>query len=529
MFTSHKPNLPAEEKKDRPPTTLFTCMSNPDGYGDIHHLADTYHCYKQQHQIDNKQTFILITYYKDKKAITIQKMQEHKLISPATTAEDNWLIIHAKNPNLFLIALDRSQSLEDDEGPTYTEIEHEQLLKADIFREKLQHTRFIFNISSAGMLYKFQDPHYNYQNIFIHRPRIIHLPEHGCELKIDPTLYDAQYPMGFKHGLFIPIVPKRGKKAALTSITDKKFLSLLLNKLQDDNTLHSQCDQFLSQTLFFPFYYKHTNTFYLYLLALLKSSIVSQSEKNEIAIFSNIYYSAQSTTDAIDFNHIPLLHELYKSGIAKIELYANNEYKTINLTAILIAAGEIPKMGIPEQKYKKYKTLRIINYSLSSVDFNALFEIADYFGGGSGDKSLEITLANQLIPLNEIRSYKFKGMSHEISHVFSGTLMETLLIKKAQHIFNHSQFQANCIWHKNWQPNQTQGTAIIQLLKFNELLTIANEFAKEMTLENIKKTQEIIKAIIKTKNLYEILPTIFENEMKVGSLKNDEMSSTYQK
>ncbi len=491
---------------------LVTGRFMPDGYGDEAHLENMLRALKLFLEPQDIKPIMLLSCFADKKPKMIELMKKHHLLTPDTLATDDCFTIHKKNPDIFLMTdIRQNEELKNDESPKYSEEEHDKLRADPDFRKKLADVKLVLNVSNFGMLETLHDEHYGYQDIFVTKPRIVHFPEHGA--KVDEKKYaayfDAQYPMGFKHGMFLEAPEKRSKADILASIQDKQLLSLLLNQHGQDE--HEAIKHFIEHDDLFPGYWKSPEAFYTFLLSVVKSSYIQNSNKERLTVFSNVYYQpAENQKKSIDFDNLDYLQCLYEAGIDKLELCTREKIELVDIRDRLISSNHIPKTAVPA--HKKFKTMRVINLWAPEEDLDRMYEYAD-IAGCSGDKTLEKAVARLCLPLYEMRSYKVKEFRKEIEEEFKETALEKILVHETKKVFDYApaKSEADCIWHK-----YKNSPPIIQLLNLPQMIEISDGMAQHITPENMIKTKEILRDFVKNKNLYNLLPPIFQKEIQAA-------------
>lgn len=480
-----------------PAHVLITGIAMPDGYGDIAHLADLLKC------VGNEDVIIVIAYFADKKEPLFKSLRNHGLISSNTTVDDDCFAIHEKNPTLFLMQFNR-ENTRNDETPVYSDVEHETLLASKIYREKLKEIKVIFNISNSLMLDIFRGEKYKNEIFAVREPCLVHLPEHGCELdEKEYPIFDKQYAMGLKRGLFLSVPEKKDKKDIICSIEDKKFLSSLIGEAKGEGERREKAGQFLENNLFFPCYYKYEKSFLLYFLALMNSPICKESSKKEITLFTNIYY-AQQGKEMFDFANKELVKNLYDAGIS--EVYFSDRVYDIQRLAVNHGFARKCAVSLDKHAEEQGKKVRILNLQIPHADFQKVYQLADYFAGCAGDKSVEVVFANRLVPLPEFRAYKLAFLD-EMREYFHGTLIEKCLEQTKVSLKQNEDMVS--LWQPQWNCEP-----IIQVLPMKKLIEIAKKMAEGMTLSAVSLAQEMIDKLIKEKNLFNSLPDIFANEVR---------------
>ncbi len=476
---------------------LFTCTVHADGWGDLAHLKDFYDAflnYQKSLGQSLPKPLILLAYFKDKQEKIFSLLKEYQLISKETNSNDSPLEIYEKNDGFFLMSFVREgDQLKNDEYPFYTEQEHIDWLQSPVFQAALQEVKIIFNISNAAMLEKFQNSSYGYDNIFMHRPRIIHFPEVGGRLDEHYTHWcHAQYEMGLQLGMFFKMPNTHAGQ-----IKDQSLLAMLLDKkpdeLQESDNHALVMQQFRENSLFFPCYFKHSNSFYLYLLTFLRSPFYQEvvKAKEEIVVFSNIYYDMKcdkADAASISLHHLDLLQYLHEAGIDRLIYITREERIERDLPNLLISNSKIPKIGKPV--HKKGKSLRIINTTVSSHDFEVLFRGNDVVGC-SGDRSLANAIENLSVPFFEIRDYKIAELKKEMTKLDKNNLLNLALAVKANDIMTVEQ-----------------------------LSLVADKLAVALTLENVNSTRKFLEEMRNNKNLFLLLPDIFKKEIDLAAAVN---------
>jgi hypothetical protein len=287
------------------------------------------------------------------------------------------------------------------------------------------------------------------------------LGEHGksaVSKRNDSCHRSMGFDMGAEYGLLLqePVATTLAEKAdVLQKITDKAYLRLLLEAEEKEPT-SEQAATFLKKSLFVPGYFQGSQPVSVFLHSIPISPAAADYQDVVFHLSGKGFHQSLLTPNWFA-----------KAGFASIEIITND---TLEKIEIANATGT--------------RRLRILhNIRLNDADFNALFQMAQWFAGCSGDKTLEAALSNQLIPFYQSKSWK-RGFTDSWMQYAQQTSLDVAIVQYIEYF--------HCLDNP---------------LVAN-LSDLAQAMADLMTPEFLQDWMTFIRLIHDERNYYKYLPTI---------------------
>ena len=234
---------------------------------------------------------------------------------------------------------------------------------------------------------------------------ILHIPEHEAasfnedhqrraSIEFDRLIFS----MGLheaSHGLLLKKYPSIAPETLLASFEDRKYRNLLLGSNETDCS-YEVFSQFIKETLIVPLYVTSTTFAAKMIKAILVSELTQQ--------YKNIVFHTNLTEDDQD-----CLNQLLASHCSTVSFISGK--------------GEISENKFLQAS--KYSNIKVfLKYPLPYPDYEKLYQIAQEFAVGRGDKTLELIVSNpKLIPLMEVQKAKILTYNafnqHILPKVFS--------------------------------------------------------------------------------------------------------------
>lgn len=306
----------------------------------------------------------------------------------------------------------------------------------------------------------------------------------------NPAL-DKRYFTGFdvkERGVFLKEQPKSDKTDVLLSMKHKSkdfFECLVKRDLKSFDKKDAK--DFMKKTLIVPCYFQGLNDdAYLDCFNMIAASEISEKYDEVVFVVNN---SAINTN--IDF---------YRNKLSD---------KIQEMTFVKQIDGKIHKENIMNLKNnQKGKNVRIISgFRLNSEDYDRLFELAQVFGGCSGDKTFEKVLENGLIPYHTKKAELWLRFSEYTRAILSYELKD-----------RNSKDQISEYLRKTYEIMQMRYSDKAHQFDFAKHKELQQEIIKLLTPELIEQWKIVMNNIRKHFNFYDLLSKIVRENFELADL-----------
>lgn len=456
---------------------LFILHSYADGNGDTEHLIDI--ASPEQLNIypalKNAQPIYLVFCY-DKKVKLIESML-------------NEGGIRDKENTHIIILTDSKLSVEEympEEKKEAIRLKTKNHHKTAIDNYLVDHPKLIAQLANVASRYLISTdadlaiPLESYGKYFKNYVKTIKILEHGAAT--NPKLYlhgnSDEYSMGFRPGKGVLLKePLQDEKShLLASISNHAFLSQLLNKNISKKTkpgeLNTICKDFCQSTLIVPAYLLNPYFFIYCARLILESTLAAQYKEVVFCVNKN----------AVDENF------LRPSERKEIRALSHRSWTNLFCRR---NANDAEAICNYLNNFPSRKTIaRIVTgLWLNRTDYDLLWQSAPYIGICSGDKTLEKSIQNKLVPLYELHKGK-----NEIVHELIKLMPQP--------------------WHSLCDSlNYISTNRQMMLYRYDNSECKDTLDSNPVTLENCLSWKTVATDLIQHYNFYNNLPTIFENSL----------------